>query len=63
MEDYQKSIEEVFAKLALISSKVTKSLRLKSRDKSKLPPLVVEMDSLSYQKQVLSVASCLSKFE
>ncbi len=63
IEDDRKSIDDVFDAIGLDKTKITKNFRLKSKDTAKPGPLVVELDSSLYQKQDLSVASSLSKFE
>ena len=62
-EDDDKCIGEVFDAIGLDKSKVVKHFRLKSKDKAKPGPLVIELEGSSYQKQVLSVARDLNKVE
>jgi hypothetical protein len=52
-----------FDAIGLDKSKVVKHFRLKSKDKAKPGPLVIELEGSTYQKQVLSVARDLNKVE
>jgi hypothetical protein len=60
-EDDENSIGEVFDAIGLDQLKVVKHFRLKSKVKTKPGPLVIELKSSLYQRQVLSVAKDLNK--
>ena len=63
VEEDLKSIESVFDAIGLDKSKISKSFRLRSRDTSKPGALVVELESILYQKHILSISSSLSNIE
>jgi hypothetical protein len=56
-------IGKIFDDINLDKTRIIKHFRLKSKDATKPGAVVVELDSVLYQKQVLSSASELRKFE